>query len=169
MNIEKFEGCHGVLIRNDIALTTKECFREHGGEPRSYIFGQGMYDEHTYNENQNLIIGDPNWKILNYKAIDNAEKVYPELALIMLKRQFKVEPLAIADFIPKAEDPDNNCRIYGWAVWGDIKPNFPSYQMFSTPVQFIHQKHCKGSYYHDLCIDNSDENICPYVSPCYNT
>ena len=162
-HLEKFEGCHGVLIKNDVALTTKECLVDHGGGPRSYFFAQGMYDEHSYRETQNFRIGDPIYKILSYKETNNDQKVYPELAVMILNRPFKVEPIAIADFIPEAEDPDNNCRIFGWAVWGDIKPNFPSYQMFSTPVQFIHPNHCKGSYDHDLCIDNSNEDICPYV------
>ena len=33
--------------------------------------------------------------------------------------------------------------------------------MFSVPVQIIDTKNCNSGYDHDLCIDNSDENICP--------
>ena len=33
--------------------------------------------------------------------------------------------------------------------------------MFSVPVQIIDTKNCKSGYDHDLCIDNSDENLCP--------
>ena len=152
------------MIENDVALTTTECLRKHGGGRRTYFFAQGMYDDLYNRETQQFRIANPIWKILNYKDKEHPENSEPELGAMRLLYPFKVEPVAIADFVPKAEDLDNNCRIYGWAVWGDINPNFPSYQMFSTPVQFIHRKYCKGSYYHDLCIDNSNENICPNVN-----
>ena len=60
-------------------------------------------------------------------------------------------------------DPKNNCRIYGWAVWGNINKKYPAYQMFSTPVQIISQKHCKSAQNGDYCISNDNEDICPPV------
>ena len=52
------------------------------------------------------------------------------------------------------------------AVWGQVEENKPTYQMYSTPVQIIDNKHCVG-YEHDLCIGNLDyfgEYICHQVS-----
>ena len=67
------------------------------------------------------------------------------------------------------------CRVYGWAVWGKVKDNHPTYQMFSTPVTLKDPHYCHQSYAGeasgganirrtDLCIDNAYGKMCPKVN-----
>ena len=150
------------MINSIVALTTADCVHEHGGEPRSFVLAQGMYDERVYREHNNHRLGHAHFKYVQFKVVDNAQKIYSDLVLIRLKRAMisSIPPLQIAPFVIQPENPDQECRVYGWAVWGPIQKNHPAYQMFSVPVQIIDNKHCAFSYDHDLCIAH-DETICP--------
>ena len=168
---QEFQGCHGTLIHKGVVLVTKVCLLEQGlfgAKPLPYLITKGMFDD-ADSDQENFEIGHEQYQILPFKFNDNKWRHLPELVMLRSRQTVQAEPLQIADFVPLAEDLNNDCRIYGWANWGlswTGEPNEPTYQMFSTPVQIIDNKHCSG-FEHDLCIDNSDENICPQVSSPY--
>ena len=162
--VKFFQGCHGTLIHKGVVLVTKRCLLEqglYGAKPKPFLITKGMFDDNAVKEN--FEIGHEQFQILPFKFHDNKFKHLPELVMLRSRSSVQAEPLQIADFVPAAEDLNNECRVYGWQTG----PNWnKTYGMFSTPVQIINNKHCSG-FEHDLCIDNHDETICHQVSSPY--
>lgn len=166
--VKFFQGCHGTLIHKGVVLVTKRCLLEQGlfgAKPKPFLLTKGMFDNNAVQEN--FEIGHEQFQILPFKFHDNRWKHLPELVMLRSRSSVQAKPLQIADFVPAAEDLNNECKVYGWETdLQQIGPNATTYGIFSTPVQIINNKHCSG-FEHDLCIDNHDETICPQVSSPY--
>ena len=103
---DEFEGCHAVLLNDDVALTTAQCIQEHGGDPEPIFVVPGMYDERKYRDNQNPRLANENFKYVEFKNVDNHQKIYSDLALLRLKSPMNSQvfpALQIANFIPIPE------------------------------------------------------------------
>ena len=89
-----------------MVLTTSQCIQDHGGEPRSFFVVPGMYDERKYRENPNFRLAHETFKYVEFKNVNNHQKIYSDLAFLRLKRPMnsRVFPaLQIANFIPIPE------------------------------------------------------------------
>ena len=109
----EFEGCHAVLLNDDVVLTTAQCITEHGGDPEPIFVVPGMYDERKYRDNQNPRLANENFKYVEFKNVDNHQKIYSDLALLRLKSPMnsQVFPgLQIANFIPIPEGKSSNSK-----------------------------------------------------------
>ena len=110
---DEFEGCHAVLLNNDVVLTTAQCIQEHGGDPEPIFVVPGMYDERKYRNNQNPRLANENFKYVEFKNVDNHQKIYSDLALLRLKSPMNSQvfpALQVANFIPIPEGKSSNSK-----------------------------------------------------------
>ena len=65
-----------------------------------------MYDERKYRDNQNPRLANENFKYVEFKNVDNHQKIYSDLALLRLKSPMSSQvfpALQITNFIPIPE------------------------------------------------------------------
>ena len=120
----EFQGCHGTLIHKRVILITKSCLDEQGifgMEPLPFLLGTGMYDD-LDQEHETLEIGPTQYQILPF-SFNQKFRHLPELVMIRAKQPVepKYTPLPIADFVPLAEDLNNDCRIFGCNPFNNIQ------------------------------------------------
>ena len=110
---DEFEGCHAVLLNDNVVLTTAQCIQEHGGDPEPIFVVPGMYDERKYRDNQNPRLAHETFKYVEFKNVDNHQKIYSDLALLRLKSLMNSQvfpALQVANFIPIPEGKSSNSK-----------------------------------------------------------
>ena len=160
------DGCHGVLIHESIILTLTDCIDIFDKNSSKYHVKIGDYDSFRFEKSGVIKLAHKPkaLQIKDRKDLNSSIVYNSSLVFITLNETSNInEILEIKQEKPLPEDMENNCKIYGWNVWGDINDTYPEYQMFSTSVQLIDPTACKNAHVDDYCISNTDEKICPKV------
>jgi len=186
-----FQGCHGVVIRQDVALTTTSCLGPAKKRLDSLFVISNALDEHYFAEHSTKrVISAYFWTPPEVVCGDGGNECEQHRNLVLVRFQAfplsEVVPLKIAP--SNMQNPKNlECRIYGWAVWGRVdegEKGISAYQMFSKQVKFDRADQCEESYtgvekeedidpdgldsFEDMkfiqnyCINNEAGDLCPY-------